>query len=150
MAKRKHVDLMPEFSRRQLSENFWADEFHCPCPRCEGLVVNMDEIFIVLLQNARDYYKRPMIVTAGWRCREYQLQLNPEVPNSAHTRGMAADIRCISSTENFVLTGALRQAGFNRLGRYFHVVEGKPRWTHIHVDSDPALSSGVEWIGKAR
>ena len=142
--------LMPDWSRRQLSDDFFEDEFRCPCPRCKGVMVSMDEVFILMLQRARDIYKKPMIPTAGWRCREHQLELNPSVPNSSHTRGMAADIRCISSPENYEMATAFRAAGFSRIGRYFQLVEGKPSWTHIHVDSDPSLPDGVEWIGKAR
>jgi len=110
----------------------------------------MDEVFIALLQLARDSYNHPMTITAGWRCREHQLELNPEVPNSSHTRGMAADVRCISSRENYEMAGAFRHGGFTRLGRYFQIVENRAQWTHIHIDSDPSLPEGVEWVGKAR
>lgn len=101
----------------------------------------MDPLFMVMLQNSRDYFKRPMVVTSGWRCREYQMELNPATPDSSHTRGMGADIAVHSNKERYDMLLAFIQAGFNRIGIYDK---------HFHVDTDPDLPPGVVWVGDSK
>lgn len=62
------------------------------------------------------------------------------VPNTAHARGWAVDIRCHDSVSRFKILKALMTVGFMRIGVYDK---------HIHADTDPGLPEGVVWIGES-
>jgi uncharacterized protein YcbK (DUF882 family) len=57
--------------------------------------------------------------------------------NSAHMKGLAADIRCVGSNPRWEIMHALIQAGFERIGVY-------P--TFIHVDQDHDKPQQVLWL----
>ena len=56
--------------------------------------------------------------------------------NSSHLKGLAADIKCVNSTDRFKLEGILREVGFKRIG----IGE-----TFIHIDIDKDKSQNVLW-----
>jgi zinc D-Ala-D-Ala carboxypeptidase len=62
------------------------------------------------------------------------------VPNSAHARGLAVDLRCHNSVSRFKIMKALFDAGFVRVGIYDK---------HIHADVDDSLPRGVCWVGRS-
>ena len=72
----------------QLSEHFRSEEFACGCG-CGFDTVSQELVY--LLESIRQEYGKPMIITSGCRC-EYHNHAVGGVPNSAHTRGTAADI----------------------------------------------------------
>jgi len=131
--------LKREFERIKLSPDFSEDEFRCPCPRHERNEpsgMKMDEIFIAILQDVRYDAKIPFVITSGYRCRAHQLEVDPKVSNSAHVRGMAADIGCVRSSDRYrILASAVSR--INRIGI------GKE---HIHLDADPNLPPDVIWL----
>lgn len=44
------------------------------------------------LNKVREAFAKPMLITSGVRDAKLQAAINPKAPNSAHTRGQAADI----------------------------------------------------------
>ena len=75
---------------QKLSESFMLGEFHCKCSRCSTTLV--DERLVELLQQLRDHFQVPIIINSGYRCKAHNGEVGG-VSNSAHLRGMAADIR---------------------------------------------------------
>lgn len=58
--------------------------------------------------------------------------------DSAHVRGLAVDIACVSSRARMRMVAGLVLAGFNRIGLYSR---------HIHADVDGSLPGEVLWLG---
>ena len=110
---------------------FKLDEFKCPC--CGE--VHMNEMFLDRLDAARKLAGVPFVITSGYRCPKHNKEVGG-VPDSAHVKGFAADIKCTNSRNRFLIIDALIKTRFNRLGI------GKD---FIHVDCDIDKDSNVIW-----
>jgi zinc D-Ala-D-Ala carboxypeptidase len=76
------------------------------------------------LDRAREFFGNPIILTCGYRSPEHNAEIGG-VPDSAHTKGMAADVQ--APADPFMrakLAWAMGAAGFVRLeicDRHYHV-----------------------------
>ena len=104
----------------------------------------MDPAFLRLLDEARDrvgppraHHTGPWIITSGYRTPAHNAAVGG-VPNSAHTRGLAADISIEGWPEGDVvaLIAALSAVGLRRIGR---------ARTFVHVDADPTKPTPAYW-----
>ncbi len=51
------------------SEHFEDREFQCPCPRCTGIVRDVDEAFLAMLEALRlRLGAEPIMISSGYRC----------------------------------------------------------------------------------
>ncbi len=116
-----------------LSANFKVREFICPCCGAEGIKDNL----VFHLQMAHDLLPthRVMIITSGYRCEEHNKEVGG-IEDSAHKKGLAADIKCEDSSYRFLLVNALIKVGFKRIGRYDNF---------IHCDLDESKPQKVMW-----
>lgn len=74
----------------KLSENFNSTEFDCKCgAACSSTLI--DETLVVFLQQIRNHFKKPIIITSGYRCAAHNKEVGGAT-NSYHTKGQAADI----------------------------------------------------------
>jgi hypothetical protein len=73
--------------------NFRPEEFKCECggKYCTGYPSYMKKVELEHLQRIRNYYKKPMLVTCGLRCKPYNNSLAGSIPNSLHLSGYACD-----------------------------------------------------------
>ena len=110
---------------------FKPQEFDCHC--CGKN--EMQEIFVRRLDLARAAAGIPFEITSGYRCPVYNAQVGG-VPNSAHTKGLAADILATNPQKRFIILTALLGVGFCRFGI------GK---NFIHVDMDGEKPQQVLW-----
>lgn len=84
------------------------------------------------LDRARELFGNPMELTCGYRSPDHNAEIGG-VPNSAHTKGMAADIKApLDPFQREKMAWAFGAAGFKR-------VESAPR--HFHVDVDDSKPS---------
>ncbi len=118
------------------SKYFVLAELECAC----GCDILPDIGFLERLESAREMYNKPMVITSGMRCAEYQFYLNPSVRLSGHI-GHGVDVRCSTSWDRWELFQALLRAGFNRIGFY----DG-----HVHFDCHPQLPKNKIWLGKSK
>lgn len=111
---------------------FRTSEFRCKCG-CGTTVVETE--LLDRLEIARGIAGIPFVVTSGYRCPAHNERVGGK-SNSAHVKGLAADIRTHSSGDRYVIMLALLDAGFTRIGvaRSF-----------IHVDCDKSLPQNVMW-----
>lgn len=110
---------------------FKMSEFECPCcrrTRASGYLIH-------LLNKVREAYGKPMIVNSGYRCEKHNKKVGGS-SNSAHTRGLAVDIKCEASVDRYLLLPLFYSVGFKRIGVY-------DKW--IHVDVDESLPQKVLW-----
>lgn len=92
------------------------------------------------LERARELFGHPIVITSGYRDPEHN-DLIGGVKDSAHTKGMAVDIRCADNDMQKRLIWALCIAGFRR-------IEAGTR--HIHADIDHTKPTPAFWIDESK
>ena len=114
--------------------HFKAREFQCKCRRAECDAPEMDKAFLAKLEELRERWGRPLIVTSGVRCRWHNDQIKG-APMSFHMRGRAADLRVQNLNEARALHALAESIGFGgiEIGRGFiHVDNGPEReWKYV-------------------
>ncbi len=116
-------------------DHFDLEEFDSPDSPGSGKD-NMNNGFLVMIDEARDIADISFVVNSGFRTKEYNKKVGG-VSNSAHTLGLAADIACTDSTKRFIIINALLLSGCTRIG----VAK-----TFIHADIDPTKTQDVIWV----
>ena len=96
----------------------------------------MDKTHLKMIDKARDLAGVPFHVNSGYRTPAHNKRVGA-VSDSAHTRGMASDIRAVGSRERYHIIRGMMQAGFNRIG----IAK-----TFIHCDNDPSKDEKVIWF----
>lgn len=78
---------------RHLTKNFKPEEFRCECGGrfCCGYPDYMKPHELILIQDIRSHFGKPVIVTCGLRCSTYNRRLNGSITNSKHLTGQAID-----------------------------------------------------------
>jgi len=117
---------------------FRIPEYSCKCG-C-GLI-HLHENVLYFFDRMREFYGKPMIVTSGCRCAEYNKRVDG-ASKSSHTPQddgytYALDIACDDSNDRFELIKAAIRVGCNRIGI------GK---TFIHMDFSPFHPQNVIWV----
>ena len=111
---------------------FKPEEFACKC--CGATVY--DIWLVELLDNVRERFGKPMIITSGYRCPTHNGLVGGK-PNSAHTKGVAVDIACDNSVDRFNLIRLFIDEGVDRIG----IAKD-----FIHVDVDGTKPHPVMWM----
>ena len=121
-----------------LSKNFSLREFECKCGQedCIGYFASVSHLLINYLQAIRDVFGKPITITSGIRCPEYNDQVGG-APDSPHLNGDAADILCGNSMDRHELV-ALTHKYFSRVGI------GKD-FIHVDVSQDVSKPQEVTW-----
>jgi len=105
-----------------VTKNFDYSEFECPCCHKNQTTIAL----IKKLQVARDHAGIPFRINSGYRCKNHNKAVGG-VGNSAHLKGMAADIATLLSIDRYKIVDGLIRAGFER-------IEICPTWTHCDID----------------
>ena len=111
---------------------FKPQEFAWPC--CGVSLVKRD--LVVKLDKIRETVGFPLIVTSGYRCSLHNSKIGG-VPDSAHVKGLAADIKVTTSRQRFLVVKAALEVGFKRIGLANNF---------IHLDIDEDKPSEVIWL----
>lgn len=117
-----------------LSQHFSRKEFECRC--CGRL--QLDSHLVEGLEALRALAGVPVVINAGYRCPHHNQEVGG-VPNSEHTRGLAADIRLpgFSLQQMYDLATQVPQFADGGIGVYdgdfLHVdVRGhRARWARV-------------------
>lgn len=119
--------------------SFKKEEFACRhCGQC-----HMDEGFLDKMQLVRDTIGIPMIVSSGFRCPEYNVQVSSTGEDGPHTTGHAADIR-ISGQNAFKLVKAAAIIGMTGIGV---AQKGAFHSRFIHLDDLPnSVRTPRPWV----
>ena len=100
----------------------------------EDEVRGLNDDFVQKLEKAREIAGIPFIITSGLRTPEKNQSVIGAVPDSAHLKGLAVDLRVTSSRDAALIIDAAKAAGINRRGIY---VDSYWNPRHIHIDVDP-------------
>lgn len=118
----------------RLTKDFTLEEFRCPC--CSGIKDSLQfRAFVSHLQEARQNAGVPFLITSGYRCPKHNKEVGG-INESAHTKGVAADIHAASSSTKFAIIKGLLSAGFRRIGI---------SKTFIHADMDVDKPQNMIW-----
>lgn len=112
----------------RVGRHFDRAEFAC---RCGCGYDDIDPLLVLTLDDIRDYYRRPIIITSGCRCAAHNRSVAGS-PSSQHLVGRASDfiVRGVSASDvQDYLIGRLTGYG---IGRYH-------TWTHIDTRGHDAL-----------
>ena len=110
---------------KNIIKSFTFDEMACQnCRHCVG-VSDMNEHFMMKLQNLRDSCKFPLPVNSGFRCAQKNIDCNGHV-GSAHLTGEGADLRVDRDKARVVIQKAIEMGfsvGIQQRGnsRFIHV-----------------------------
>ena len=106
---------------------FEYKEFDCPCEDCqraESTGINMQPLFLEMLDHARAISKGTSFkINSGYRCEN-------------HNTRVGGKNKKAGSQERPNILASLRETGFNRIGIAS---------TFIHVDNDPDKAPNVTW-----
>jgi len=103
----------------RLSKNFTSEEFECPC--CGELIVS--PALISKLQELRDIVGKPIRITSGYRCIQYNKNVGG-YSHSPHLTGEGADIKVKGMTP-VTLAIIANRIKYIRIGIYS---------SHTHID----------------
>ena len=106
-------------------------------------VEGLNEEFVAKLDQARHLAGFPFIITSGLRTPEKNYSVIGAVPDSAHLKGLAVDLKVENSHEVSLIVDAVKSVGITRRGIY---VDSENFPTHVHIDVDPDKVSDVIWI----
>lgn len=112
---------------------FKLSEFDSPDQKGSGS--NMNQDFLQKLDRAREIAGIPFKINSGFRTQAHNTKTKGKT-NSAHLKGLAADIDCNDSVSRAKIVKALVSVGMRRLGIY----EG-----FIHCDNDSSLPETI-WL----
>lgn len=122
---------------------FTTEEFACKCG-CGFGSQEADISFLLIgtLNLMREVYRKPMMVTSGARCAEYNKKvggtpLSAHLPNPTTGQCEAADIFVGSDEDRLGLVRLSMRYGFSRIGL-------AP--TFVHVDVSTSLPSPRLWL----
>jgi zinc D-Ala-D-Ala carboxypeptidase len=111
-------------------------------PDVQGSGQMMDDKILMMLDQVRDKFDKPIHITSGFRTPQHNEDVGGKMPDengnggSSHLKGLAVDIFCNKSVDRFDLINCLLDVGFSRIG----VAD-----TFIHADIDPDKVQGVMW-----
>jgi hypothetical protein len=100
-------------------------------------MVGLSDKLMSMLDNARTIAGVPIVITSGLRTPEHNAEVGG-VADSAHLKGLAADLQCSDSSNRYAIIYGLYVAGFKRI----EICKG-----HIHVDIDESKDQRVIFLG---
>jgi uncharacterized protein YcbK (DUF882 family) len=99
-------------------------------------MIGLSDKLMSMLDNARTIADIPFIITSGLRTPEHNKEVGG-VEDSAHIKGLGADIQCTDSSNRYLMVYSLFVAGFKRI----EITKG-----HIHVDIDDSKDQKVIFL----
>lgn len=96
----------------------------------------MNETFMRRLQMLRNLYRKPMIITSGYRDVEHNRAVGG-APNSLHTKGLAADI-LVAGKDAYELLGLAYAVGFTGIG-ISQKGDWDKRFIHLDLREEPTI-----------
>ena len=82
------MQMLNEINHIMITPQFNLSEFACPC--CKRVMLH--PLLLEKLEKLRKIIERPIHITSGYRCFEYNQKVGG-VANSYHLIGLAADIK---------------------------------------------------------
>jgi len=101
-------------------------------------MIGLSDKLMSMLDNARTIAGVPFVITSGLRSEEENKRVGG-VADSAHLKGLGADIACENSSDRYSMLYGFYVAGFKRI----EICE-----RHLHVDIDESKDQRVCFFKK--
>lgn len=134
------IKTFPKGSGERLSKNFKAYEFDCRCDECTETKIDLK--LVEYLQQIRDHFGVPVLVSSGCRCQSHNAAVGG-VYGSKHMLGMAADIVVVGVAPAEVAKYA-ESMGILGIGLY-EKAGGDDDFVHVDTRTSKAF-----WYGSAQ
>ena len=106
-------------------EFFNRSEFACKhCGRCE-----MDETFVMRIDELRRKFGEPLRVSSGYRCPEHNAAVSSTGADGPHTTGRAVDLVVSRGEAHRLLKLIMTMGGFSGVG-----IQQKGAGRFLHID----------------
>jgi len=116
------MDMLNHINDINIALHFKLSEFSCPC--CKRVMLHPK--LLAKLMELRKILERPIYITSGYRCPEYNQKIGGVV-NSYHCIGLAADIQ-VKDISLIDLLGYAEEIDFAGTGFY-----AKKNFLHLDV-----------------
>ena len=116
------MEMLNEINNIIIAPHFNLSEFACPC--CKRVMLHPK--LLAKLVELRDVLEKPVYITSGYRCFEYNRKVGG-VANSYHLNGLAADIK-VKDINLIELLGCAEEIDFAGIGFY-----EKKNFLHLDV-----------------
>jgi len=116
------MDILNHINNIIIAPHFNLSEFACPC--CQKVMIH--PLLLLKLMALRDVLERPVFITSGYRCSNYNRKVGG-VANSYHCIGMAADIQ-VKDINLIELLAYAEEIDFSGIGFY-----EKKHFLHLDV-----------------
>ena len=116
------MQMLNQINNIIVAPHFNLSEFACPC--CHRVMLHPR--LLAKLLTLRDVLERPIYITSGYRCFEYNRKAGG-VANSYHLIGLAADIK-VKDINLIELLGYAEEVDFSGIGFY-----EKKNFLHLDV-----------------
>jgi hypothetical protein len=121
------------------TEHFSLDEFRCKGNSCCGHDLKITQKLIDTCEAIRVYCGFPITVVSGYRCLKHNIEVGSVIPNSAHTRGLAADLSFSDKPDSNRVLGNLIKKAYGEgklpyLQYCYLIMKGDRTSVHIGVD----------------
>lgn len=107
---------------------FSPEELKCKCGKCGSTGHEMNQQFMIMINELRHDYGKPLVASSAYRCPEYNNKVSKTGLNGPHTTGSAMDLLC-RGEDAFILLKLALQIGFTGIG-----VQQKGDVRYLHVD----------------
>lgn len=121
---------------------FTPGEFICRGIECCGGSVHMDSDFVFRLDDLRERFGKPLVVTSGYRCPSHNAAVSTTGRSGPHTWGQAVDI-AIHGRDAYALIRLAIAKGFTGIGVKQHGPHGR---RFLHLDTLADLNGPRPWI----
>ena len=123
------MDMLNHINDINIALHFKLSEFSCPC--CKRVMLHPK--LLAKLMELRKILERPIYITSGYRCPEYNQKIGGVV-NSYHCIGLAADIQ-VKDISLIDLLGHVEEIDFTGIGFY-------EKKNFLHLDVRPTRRTG--------
>lgn len=93
----------------------------------KGNMDKMDPKLLSMLDQLREAYGMPILLTSSYRSPEHPIEVKKE-KRGEHTYGAAVDISCIGGENTYNLVKAAIEVGFKRIG-----ISRKNNFVHVGI-----------------
>lgn len=129
--------LSKNFTLRELTKSETAARYGIDNKPNPEFTVNLQKLCETVLQPIRDEYKKPIVISSGYRCPLLN-KIVKGVPGSDHLVGAAADIHSVSDTiaDNKKLFDIiLKMIKEKRINVRQLILEKSGDWIHISINN---------------
>lgn len=126
------MQMLNEINNIDIAPHFRLSEFACPC--CRQVILH--PLLLKKLSKLREIINRPVYITSGYRCPEFNLKVGG-IKTSYHLLGLAADVR-VEGMSVFELLEYAESIEFSGIGFY-------EKKNFLHLDVRP--TKNTRWRG---